>query len=86
MPNPHSVYFCVGYAACLGIISVVALECVRRFRHPLAAFLLGSAALAALFGIVLRWLLSLARLAAQAALEGVSAVKTKNMFRTPKTS
>jgi hypothetical protein len=47
MPNPDSVYFSMGYAVCLGLISLAALECVRRFRHPLASFVIGLAALGA---------------------------------------
>jgi hypothetical protein len=55
MPHPDSVYFSVGYAVCLGVISVVALRCVRRFRHPLASFVIGLAALGATFWFAL-WL------------------------------
>jgi hypothetical protein len=55
MPHPHSVYFCVGYAVCLGVISLVALHCMRRFRHPLASFVLGLAGLGATFWFAL-WL------------------------------
>jgi hypothetical protein len=55
MPHPHSVYFCVSYAVCLGVISAVALHCMRRFRHPLASLVLGLAALGATFWFAL-WL------------------------------
>ena len=55
MPHPHSVYFCVSYAVCLGVISVIALHCMRRFRHPLVSFVLGLAALGATFCFAL-WL------------------------------
>ena len=55
MPHPHSVYFCVSYAVCLGVIGVIALHCMRRFRYPLASFALGLAALGATFWFAL-WL------------------------------
>lgn len=55
MPHPDSIPFCVGYAAWLGGICLIALECVRRFRHPLVCFAVGLAALALTFGFVL-WL------------------------------
>ena len=55
MPHPDTVYFCVGYAVCLGGISVAAFECIRRFRFPFASFVLGLAALSLAFGFAL-WL------------------------------
>src|SRR5690348_2311122 len=55
MPHPHSVYFCVGYAVCLGVVSVVALHCVRRFRLASVSFVLGLVALAGTFAFAL-WL------------------------------
>jgi len=55
MPYPHSVSFCVSYAVCLGLISVVAVHSMRRFRHPFTSFVLGLAALGATFWFAL-WL------------------------------
>jgi len=55
MLHPHSVYFSVSYAACLGAISVGALHCIRRFRLPLIFFFLGLLSLAVMFWSAL-WL------------------------------
>lgn len=55
MPHPHSVSFCVSYAVCLGLISVVAVHSMRRFRHPFTSFVLALAALGATFWFAL-WL------------------------------
>jgi hypothetical protein len=45
----------MSYAACLGVVSVAALHCVRRFRLALASFVLGLLALAGTFVFAL-WL------------------------------
>ena len=51
--HTNTIHFSLGYVAWLALLTVAALECVRRFRYPISFFVLGLTALGLTFWFVM---------------------------------